>query len=186
MEQMPVFAPPRVLTSNGSGKSPVTGTDVQTLIGPTGNDQEKSTPPCYGFSRPCRCIDRPHHHILPCRPPLLWDRLNRPSRLRPAGMTARRAAAASRRRRGRGGVGRAEDDDDEKDDDDDCPACVEYTAGPCGEQFQAWLDCTNRHENDYEIQCKTQFHNFHNCLQWKLHHTTLMEDYLEEEDEEGI
>jgi hypothetical protein len=89
-------------------------------------------------------------------------------------------------RRGRGGVGRAEDDDDEKDDDDDCPACVEYTAGPCGEQFQAWLDCTNRHENDYEIQCKTQFHNFHNCLQWKLHHTTLMEDYLEEEDEEGI
>jgi hypothetical protein len=69
---------------------------------------------------------------------------------------------------------------------EDCPACEEYTAGPCGTQFQAWLDCTNCHEDDYEEKCKSQFNAFHNCLQWQWQHTTMLEDYMDDEDEEGL
>jgi hypothetical protein len=69
---------------------------------------------------------------------------------------------------------------------EDCPACEEYTAGPCGKQFQAWLECTNRHEDDYEEKCKSQFNAFNYCLQWQWNHTTMIEDYMDDEDEEGL
>lgn len=48
---------------------------------------------------------------------------------------------------------------------EDCPMCREYLAGPCGEQFQSWLDCTNQFKTDYVVTCKGYFATLQNCLQ---------------------
>ena len=60
-------------------------------------------------------------------------------------------------------------DKENDSDSEECPMCREYLAGPCGTQFQSWLDCTNRHNknnnNDYVVQCKDYFEELQRCLE---------------------
>jgi hypothetical protein len=58
----------------------------------------------------------------------------------------------------------ANDDDDLFDKD--CPMCKKMLAGPCGDQFRAWYECSNQGEGDeYLERCKPLFGELLQCLE---------------------